>query len=157
MTTSNSKSSLQSPENLKAFLVVDGSQVIMIDKPVINLGRKKDNHIVIDNEHISRYHAQIRTIKGRYVILDLNSTVGTSVNGKQIEQTFLKPGDVISLGGVPIIFGLAPPNSEFGASPLGPGKHVDSGPTESTDIQSVDKYLDYFNDLDAENPAEKRK
>jgi pSer/pThr/pTyr-binding forkhead associated (FHA) protein len=155
--SSHSETNSQPPPNLQAFLVVAGSQVVMIDKPVINLGRKKDNHIVIDNEHISRYHAQIRTIRGRYVIMDLNSTVGTSVNGKRIEQTFLKAGDVISLGGVPIIFGQADPNANINATPFGKVDHVDSGPTESTDIHSADKYLDYFNTTDDENPLENSK
>jgi len=142
---------------MQAFLVVDGSRVVMVDKPVINLGRKKDNHIVIDNEHISRYHAQIRTIRGRYVIMDLNSTVGTSVNGKRIEQTFLKAGDVISLGGVPIIFGQTDPNTNIEAHSHGHVNHVDSGPTESTDIHSADKYLDYFKTSDNESPTERKK
>jgi pSer/pThr/pTyr-binding forkhead associated (FHA) protein len=127
-----------------SFLVVDGKRVITIEEPVINIGRKSDNHIVIDDEHVSRYHAQIRAIKGRYVIMDLNSTVGTSVNGKQIDQVVLRPGDVISLGGVPIIFGQG--SQKPGLDPLDSGKFSegDSRPTQNTGIQSADKYLELF-------------
>jgi pSer/pThr/pTyr-binding forkhead associated (FHA) protein len=131
-----------------SFLIVDGSRVVPIDKPVINIGRKADNHIVIDNEHISRYHAQIRRIKDRFVILDLNSTVGTSVNGERIEQVFLNPGDVISLGGVPVIFGQGVSRADFESlapDSLGVG---DSKPTENTEIKKADEYLDLFNTPD---------
>jgi pSer/pThr/pTyr-binding forkhead associated (FHA) protein len=125
------------------FLVVDGSMVITIDKPIINIGRKSDNHIVINDEHISRYHAQIRMTKGQYILLDLNSTVGTSVNGERIEQVSLNPGDVISLGGVPIIFGLGNPTE--GTESLRPTNIGDSAPTDKTEINSADNYLSFFN------------
>jgi pSer/pThr/pTyr-binding forkhead associated (FHA) protein len=54
---------------------------------------------------VSRAHAQIRAIRGQYVLFDLNSTGGTMVNGRRVHQCALKPGDVISLSGVPLIYG----------------------------------------------------
>jgi pSer/pThr/pTyr-binding forkhead associated (FHA) protein len=148
MMADESKPKLEREPDQVNFLIVDGSRVVMIDKPVINIGRKADNHIVIDNEHISRYHAQIRRIKDHYVILDLNSTVGTSVNGERIDQAFLNPGDVISLGGVPVIFGQGVPKVDFeslASDSFGVG---DSKPTENTEINAADKYLDLFNTPD---------
>jgi pSer/pThr/pTyr-binding forkhead associated (FHA) protein len=127
-----------------AFLIVDGSQVVVIDKPVTTIGRKSDNHIVINNEHVSRHHVQIRKQRGKFFILDLNSTVGTSVNGKKVEQTALKPGDIISLGGVPLIFGEGTPLTDFDSTKDVPVELLDSAPTENSDIQSVDEYLDLF-------------
>ena len=61
--------------------------------------------LVIDDPRISRNHAQLRAIKGRYVIFDLNSTGGTFVNAQRTSQSVLYPGDVISLAGVPLIYG----------------------------------------------------
>jgi pSer/pThr/pTyr-binding forkhead associated (FHA) protein len=136
------------------FLIVDGSRVVSIDQPVINIGRKSDNQIVIDNEHVSRYHAQIRRIKERYVILDLNSTVGTSVNGEKIDQVALRPGDVISLGGVPIIFGQGSLKAEFENLGSEAYEAGDSGPTENTEINHADRYLDLFNTPDNGKPLE---
>lgn len=128
-----------------AFLIVDGSQVVVMDKPITNIGRKSDNHIVINNEHVSRHHAQIRRIKGQYVIHDLSSTVGTSVNGKRVEQVTLIPGDIISLGGVPLIFGEGTPTTAFDSLNIKHDELFGTGPTENTDIQSADEYLDLFN------------
>lgn len=100
------------PEN--AFLIVEGVKVFPLKTPVINIGRRLDNQLVIDDPRVSRNHAQLRAIKGRFVIFDLNSTGGTFVNGQRASQTVLYPGDVISLAGVALIFGQDNP-------PLRPG------------------------------------
>lgn len=91
------------PEN--AFLIVEGVKVYPLTLPVVNIGRRLDNQLVIDDPRVSRNHAQLRTIKGRYVVFDLNSTGGTFVNGQRTSQSVLYPGDVISLAGVALIFG----------------------------------------------------
>ena len=88
-----------------AFLIVDGVQIFSLHQGVINIGRRSDNHLVIDDARISRIHAQIRAVRGYFVIFDLDSTGGTWVNGERIRQKTLQPGDVISLSGVPVVFG----------------------------------------------------
>ena len=90
----------------RAFLIVDGTRVFALDRPVINIGRRSDNHLALDDPRISRLHAQLRLVRGRYVIFDLDSAGGTSVNGQRIRSQALLPGDVISLAGLPLIFGL---------------------------------------------------
>lgn len=90
---------------LNAFLIVNGSQTFPLRQAVINIGRRLDNHVSIDDPRVSRTHAQLRAIHGSYVIFDLKSTGGTYVNGQRITQYNLNPGDVISLAGVPIIYG----------------------------------------------------
>jgi pSer/pThr/pTyr-binding forkhead associated (FHA) protein len=91
------------PEN--AFLIVEGVKVFPLNLPVVNIGRRLDNQLIIDDPRVSRNHAQLRAIKGRYVVFDLNSTGGTFVNGQRASQSVLYPGDVISLAGVALIFG----------------------------------------------------
>jgi hypothetical protein len=88
-----------------AFLIVNGVQNYPLKQPVINIGRRLDNHLVIDDPRVSRSHAQLRAIKGHYVLFDLNSTGGTFVNNERIAQCNLNPGDVISLAGVALIYG----------------------------------------------------
>jgi hypothetical protein len=91
------------PEN--AFLIVDGRKVFPLKDSIINIGRRLENQLTIDDPRVSRTHAQLRSIKGRYLIFDLDSTGGTFINGKRINQTILYPGDVISLAGVNLVFG----------------------------------------------------
>jgi hypothetical protein len=88
-----------------AFLIINGQQVYPLTHQVLNLGRRPDNHIVIDDPRVSRKHAQIRVINNRYAIYDLDSTGGTYVNKVKIDQCALFPGDVISLAGVDLVYG----------------------------------------------------
>jgi hypothetical protein len=95
------------PQN--AFLIINDNQNFPLDQPVISIGRKKDNQLVLDNPHISRVHAQIRVSQNHYVLFDLDATGGTFVNGQRIKKHILQPGDVISLAGIPIIYGEETP------------------------------------------------
>lgn len=88
-----------------AFLIVGGTNVYTLDQPVTNIGRRLDNNLIVDDPRVSRYHAQIRFVRNRFLIFDLNSTGGTFVNGQRTTQSVLYPGDVISLAGLPIVFG----------------------------------------------------
>jgi len=93
-----------------AFLIVDGTRVFPLGQSVINIGRRPDNQLAIDDARISRLHAQLRAIRGHYVIFDLDSKGGTWVNGQRVRQHTLFPGDVISLAGVPLVFGQDAPD-----------------------------------------------
>jgi hypothetical protein len=90
------------PEN--AFLIVNGVDIFHLNTPVVNIGRRPDNHLIIDDPRVSRSHAQLRAIKGNYVVFDLGSTGKTYVNNQIVHQSVLFPGDVISLAGLPIIY-----------------------------------------------------
>lgn len=94
---------------LDAFLIVDGVRVFSLGSAIINIGRREDNQLVIDDPRVSRLHAQLRVVRGQFVIFDLNSTGGTFVNGQRIRQQALRAGDVISLAGVPLVFGQETP------------------------------------------------
>lgn len=79
-------------------------QIFLLRRPVVNIGRRQDNHIVIDSPYVSRHHAQLRLRFGRYVLYDLNSRGGTFVNGHRITECILKAGDVIGLSQVLLVY-----------------------------------------------------
>lgn len=112
------------PEN--AFLIIEGVKVFQLTQPVVNIGRRLDNTLVVDDPRVSRNHAQLRAIKGRYVLFDLNSTGGTFVNGQRANQTVLYPGDVISLAGLSLIFGQDNPVARPDLSDTTPGNKAGS-------------------------------
>jgi pSer/pThr/pTyr-binding forkhead associated (FHA) protein len=103
-----------------AFLIVDGVKEYPLTRAVINIGRRLDNDLVVDDPRVSRHHAQLRAIKNRYVLFDLNSSGGTFINGQRTSQTVLYPGDVISLAGVSLIFGQDVPLPQRDGSQTGP-------------------------------------
>ncbi|MFZ6027725.1 MAG: FhaA domain-containing protein [Chloroflexota bacterium] len=89
-----------------AFLIVNGQWTFPLEKPVINIGRRTDNDLVLNDPRVSRAHAQLRLAHSRYMIFDLGSTGGTFVNGQRVTHSAtLLPGDVVSLAGVTLIFG----------------------------------------------------
>ncbi|HJQ14024.1 MAG TPA: FhaA domain-containing protein [Anaerolineales bacterium] len=127
------------PEN--AFLIVEGVKVHPLTEAVVNIGRRLENQLVIDDPRVSRNHAQLRAIKGRFVLFDLNSTGGTFVNGQRTSQTVLYPGDVISLAGVALIFGQdnPPPRPDTGNTmPISPDPGTSERPTATMEHNTVD-------------------
>ena len=124
------------PEN--AFLIIEGLRVHPLREAVVNIGRRLENHVVIDDPRISRQHAQLRAIKGHFVLFDLNSTGGTFVNGQRANQTVLYPEDVISLAGVILVFGQDIEREELlDTSPLSePGSAAQ--PTATMEKNTVD-------------------
>lgn len=68
-------------------------------RDVINIGRKDDNHLVLNDPFISSYHASLFVDNGRLILRDLNSTNGTLKNGKKIKGDIeLSIGDELKLG-----------------------------------------------------------
>lgn len=91
---------------VRAFLIVDGTQVFPLSGKLVCIGQSEENELVVNHPQVSPVHAQLRLINGQYTIFDLNSTSGTFVNGVKVSQYPLLPGDVISLGGLPLVFGI---------------------------------------------------
>lgn len=86
-----------------AYLIIN-QQVYPLDRIVTNLGRRRENDIVIKEPEVSRQHAQIRYENGRFVLYDNDSTGGTFVNGQQVDRSILYTGDVIRMADVLITF-----------------------------------------------------
>jgi len=127
-----------------AFLIVGGTKVFTLNQAVTNIGRRLDNPLVVDDPRVSRYHAQIRYVRGRFIIFDLNSTGGTYVNGQRINQSVLYPGDVISLAGLPIVFGQDnPPPS------------IHTGETAPLSLASSERRTAVLRNSPPDNPLEK--
>ncbi|NLA86002.1 MAG: FtsW/RodA/SpoVE family cell cycle protein, partial [Clostridiales bacterium] len=70
------------------------------------IGRSKSSDVYMDYPTLSRSHAAvIRDIKGLWRLYDLGSKGGVMLNGKKIdERVQLRTGDIITLGGVELVF-----------------------------------------------------
>ena len=93
------------------YLIYEENRVFPLRDLAINIGRGPRNNLVIDDPRVSRLHAQVRIVNDLYTIFDLNSRGGTFVNGKRVEQSALKTGDIISLAGYSIHYQDSPPNN----------------------------------------------
>jgi pSer/pThr/pTyr-binding forkhead associated (FHA) protein len=75
------------------------------------LGRDSDAFLCLSDDSVSRRHAIITRVLGRFILFDLESTNGTFVNQRRVERAQLKEGDVIRVGSVTFRFlQKAPPN-----------------------------------------------
>lgn len=70
-----------------------------LDKGEINIGRDVKNEVVINDAEVSRNHARIIIQGDSYVLEDLGSTNGTSIDGQRLTGPhILNRGQTISLG-----------------------------------------------------------
>ncbi len=51
-----------------------------------SVGREEDNDLVLDRANISKHHLRFRRSDGRVEVLDLESTNGTYVNGRRVQD-----------------------------------------------------------------------
>ena len=71
---------------------------ILIDKPILLIGRHPECDIQIDSRKISRRHCVIAQINDYLFVRDLDSTNGIRINGARVTEGRLNPGDELTLG-----------------------------------------------------------
>lgn len=70
------------------------------------IGRSRDNDLVVSDDALSRRHARLVYLDGRFVLYDIGSRTGCKVNGEDIHVAELADRDVVSFGGVGFRFEL---------------------------------------------------
>jgi hypothetical protein len=89
-----------------AVLLIDDKRMT-IGPDGITLGRSRQCDVVLNDPNVSREHAEIRPRGGAWVVTDLGSTNGVSVNGRRITRSeVVKPGDEIEIGTSLAVFEL---------------------------------------------------
>lgn len=68
------------------------------------VGRSEECGIVVEDPNVSRRHAEFRLRNGDWHVVDLGSTNGVKVNGRQVGSARLSTGDRITLGTTTAIF-----------------------------------------------------
>jgi pSer/pThr/pTyr-binding forkhead associated (FHA) protein len=95
-------------EALASLMVRSGSlkgQRFSIKVPVVNVGRADYNDICLPEESVSTTHAKLQRREGIWVLVDLESTNGTKVDGEPVAgEVPLAPGALIRFGDVQTIF-----------------------------------------------------
>ncbi|MGI8711704.1 MAG: FhaA domain-containing protein [Solirubrobacteraceae bacterium] len=89
-----------------ALLLVGGKRLV-VGPGGATMGRSRQCDVMVDDPNVSRAHAEIRPRGGSWVVTDLQSTNGSRLNGRRLEQPeVLKPGDEIELGTTVLTFEL---------------------------------------------------
>lgn len=80
--------------------------VIPLNKAKILLGRNVGCDICLDDSLVSDEHAAVLRNGKEFVLEDLNSRNGTSVNGEEVHRKRLRNGETISIGNFTLKFSL---------------------------------------------------
>lgn len=72
---------------------------VLVEGEVFEIGRHSDNDLSIGNSAISRQHLKIELFSHIYTVTDVGSTLGTTLNGEELDEPkVLKNGDLLLLG-----------------------------------------------------------
>ena len=100
------------------------ARAIELEEPILRLGREKGSTIHLHDTEVSRQHAELRRTHRDYTISDLNSSNGTFVNGKRVQQHLLASGDQVQAGATLMLY-------------TGPSDESDGDVGSSVDIASA--------------------
>jgi hypothetical protein len=79
-------------------LIPRGRQLPPVAAGRVLLGRSSACELVFADDTVSRRHAELRVVDGRWMLRDLGSSNGTWVNGRRVMEVEVVAGDEIVLG-----------------------------------------------------------
>ena len=85
--------------------ILDGDRVgeiFELASEPLTFGRRQGNDIVLKDEKCSGRHAQVVLEDGSWVLRDLDSTNGTLMDGRKIDEVGLTANDIFQTGHMPL-------------------------------------------------------
>lgn len=70
----------------------------------MSIGRESGNFVQLDDNEVSRRHAEIRRVGAGFVVGDLKSSNGTYLNNRKVERAELASGDQIQIGRTVMVY-----------------------------------------------------
>jgi len=80
------------------LLALTDGPSILLDKPILLLGRHPECDIQLNSRKVSRRHCCIAQVQDYLVVRDLGSTNGIRINGSRVLEGKLKVGDELTVG-----------------------------------------------------------
>src|SRR6476619_6109742 len=71
---------------------------LLLDKPILLIGRHEECDIQLNSRKISRKHCCVAQVKDYLIIRDLGSTKGIRINGVRGKEGILRSGDELTVG-----------------------------------------------------------
>jgi len=93
--------------NLPRLVIFSGEQtreVSLDDADQVTIGRAEGSQVFIDQEKVSRQHAEVVRKGSLFVLRDLGSTNGTWFKGEKVGEMVLQDGDAFRIGGSQLVF-----------------------------------------------------
>jgi transcriptional regulator with GAF, ATPase, and Fis domain len=79
-------------------LEVEGRRAVRVEQPVFRIGTHESNDLVLDDETVSKHHAEVTITPSGYRLVDLSSSNGTYVGELRVEAAVLQQAATLRLG-----------------------------------------------------------
>ncbi|MBL4844829.1 MAG: protein kinase [Planctomycetes bacterium] len=99
-----------------------GGHFVVHEGEALLLGRSLRAHLCLDDTFASRRHAQLVVREGKLLLEDLASANGTFLNGRRVERSEVRCGDLIEVGACEMRVRLRIAAGADTAPPLRPGE-----------------------------------
>jgi small-conductance mechanosensitive channel len=86
----------EGPDRGKALMLLDGKSILV--------GRSSHCDLALSEPQVSKEHFRLESVVGGYLLRDLASTLGTTVNGERVTERALNDLDRIAIGETVLIF-----------------------------------------------------
>ncbi|MBV8691055.1 MAG: FHA domain-containing protein [Actinobacteria bacterium] len=83
---------------LVGTVVLPGGERVRVLDDAVTIGRLPECEVPLNDQNVSRRHAEVRREGDEFVVVDLGSTNGTKVNGTRVQKQRLNDGDEITVG-----------------------------------------------------------
>jgi pSer/pThr/pTyr-binding forkhead associated (FHA) protein len=137
------------------LLKKDGTiQDFPLPSTVTLIGRRQECDLCIPLSVVSRKHCEISINQNKLMIRDLHSKNGTFINGQQVEDAHLNPGDQISFGAVTFVVQIDGTPARETIVPLVPAESTPVSPENHVQQPKQEDHFDEFaDDLSNFNPG----
>jgi predicted component of type VI protein secretion system len=110
---------------------IDDDHHILIDRPIVLIGRHEECDIQLESSKVSRKHCCIAQIDDYLVVRDLDSTNGIRINNQPVQEGKLQSGDELMIGNIRYrvtwdndpLAGTSRPHESGAAASNGPSPH----------------------------------
>lgn len=102
------------------LIVVSGplqGQEFVVDKDIFSIGSAENNDLVLPDGTVSRRHCELEYSANGYIIRDMGSTNGTSVQGMKVKEAVMTQSTEFQIGQTKIVFCPLHEAMEFDLSP----------------------------------------
>jgi predicted component of type VI protein secretion system len=123
------------------LLALTDGPSILLDKPILLLGRHGECDVQLNSRKVSRRHCCIAQVKDYLVVRDLGSTNGVRINGHRVLEGKLQAGDELTVGNFRYqVYLEATSSAKTGSTPAPPGKKPVPGPkTIEAQLEDADE------------------
>jgi two-component system NtrC family sensor kinase len=96
------------PRTVASLFVIQGRnkgvRYELTGRPALSIGREAGNLVQLEDNEVSRRHAEIRRVGETFVVADLRSSNGTFLNDRKVDRAELSSGDRLRVGRTVLVY-----------------------------------------------------